>query len=126
MNNTKNITNIKNQTCPRRCSNRSLDLFKIKVNRAKALLLRAMFLLKNQNGIELKPSNAGFALVVTLLLMVSVSLIGLLALMNASTETLITRNEKEQKVAFQLIEAGLNEAYARVQLATIHTPQAAR
>ncbi|MBI5892453.1 MAG: hypothetical protein HZB79_02190 [Deltaproteobacteria bacterium] len=87
--------------------------------------------IKNQNGIELKPSSpltlilspkgrgrgeGGFALVVTLLLMVSISLIGLLALMNASTETLIARNEKEQKIAFQLAEAGLNETYARLHV----------
>lgn len=65
---------------------------------------------------KLNQRKNGFALVVTLLLMVSISLIGLLALMNASTETLITRNEKEQKIAFQLAEAGLNEAYARVHV----------
>lgn len=61
-------------------------------------------------------NNKGFILVITLLLMVSMSAIGLLALINASTETLIGRNEKEQKVASQLAEAGLNEAYARVHL----------
>lgn len=61
-------------------------------------------------------NQGGFALVITLLLMVSISLIGLLALMNASTETLISRNEKEGKIAFQLAEGGLNEAYARMHL----------
>lgn len=62
--------------------------------------------------------DKGFILVITLLLMVSMLTTGLLAIINASTETLIGRNEKEQKFAIQLAEAGLNEMYARVHLAS--------
>ncbi|MBI5887246.1 MAG: hypothetical protein HZB82_00860 [Deltaproteobacteria bacterium] len=58
----------------------------------------------------------GFILILALVTMLAMSLIGISLLMNITTDTALSRNEKSSKMAFQLAEAGINEAVARLHL----------
>lgn len=61
-------------------------------------------------------SQSGFALVLTLVVMAAMTAIGLAALTNSTTDLLITRNEKEARLAFTLAEIGIDEALSRMSL----------
>lgn len=61
-------------------------------------------------------NEAGFVLILALVTMVAMTLIGLSLVMNITTDMQLSRNERESKLAFQLAEAGINEAVARLHL----------
>ncbi len=61
-------------------------------------------------------SQNGFALVLTLVVMAAMTAIGLAALTNSTTDLLITRNEKEARLAFTLSEIGIDDALTRMSL----------
>lgn len=60
----------------------------------------------------------GFVLILALVTMVAMTLIGISLVSNMTTDIQLSRNERESKIAFQLAEAGINEAIARTRLAT--------
>lgn len=61
----------------------------------------------------------GFILILALVTMVMMTIIGISLVMNITTDMQLARNEREAKVAFQLANAGLNEAKARLHLSSI-------
>ena len=63
-------------------------------------------------------NERGFALVLALVFMLSMTIIGVSVITNMSTEMHIASNEKDAKVAFQVSEAGFQEALGRIHLAT--------
>lgn len=65
---------------------------------------------------EEKKNEKGFVLILSLVTMVAMTLIGLSLIMNMSTDMQLSRNEREAKIAFQLAQAGINEAAARLHL----------
>jgi len=60
--------------------------------------------------------NRGFILILALVTMLAMTLIGLSIVMNMTTDTQLARNEREAKRAFQLAEAGIKDAIARLHL----------
>lgn len=58
----------------------------------------------------------GFVLILAVVAMVALTLIGLSLIMNITTDVQLARNEKESMLAFQLAEAGVREASARLHL----------
>lgn len=62
--------------------------------------------------------NKGFVLVLALITMLAMTIIGLSVVMNMTTDMQLSRNERDAKTAFQLAEAGINEAIARLHLPT--------
>lgn len=60
--------------------------------------------------------NKGFVLVLALVTMLAMTIIGLSVVMNMTTDMQLSRNEGDAKMAFQLAEAGINEAIARLHL----------
>ena len=63
-----------------------------------------------------KNNDKGFILILALVTMVSMTIIGISLVMNMTTDMQLSRNERDAKTAFQLAEAGINEAIARVRL----------
>jgi Tfp pilus assembly protein PilX len=63
-----------------------------------------------------KCGEKGFVLILALVAMVAMTLIGLSLIMNITTDVQLARNEKESMLAFQLAEAGVREASARLHL----------
>lgn len=62
--------------------------------------------------------NKGFILILALVTMLAMTVIGLSVVMNMTTDMQLSRNEREAKKAFQLAEAGINEAISRLHIAT--------
>lgn len=60
----------------------------------------------------------GFVLILALVTMLAMTIIGLSVVMNMTTDMQLSRNERDAKAAFQLAEAGINEAIARLHLPT--------
>ncbi len=60
----------------------------------------------------------GFILILALVTMLAMTLIGLSIVMNMTTDTQLARNDREAKLAFQLAEAGIREASARLHLSS--------
>ncbi|MBI5586744.1 MAG: hypothetical protein HY889_00080 [Deltaproteobacteria bacterium] len=60
--------------------------------------------------------DKGFILILALVTMLAMTLIGLSVVMNMTTDMQLARNDREAKLAFQLAEAGLREASARLHL----------
>jgi len=60
--------------------------------------------------------DKGFILILALVTMLSMTLIGLSIVMSMTTDMQLSRNEREAKRAFQLAEAGIKEARARLHL----------
>lgn len=65
---------------------------------------------------KLPQGEKGFVLVLALVTMLAMTVIGLSVVMNMTTDMQLSRNERDAKVAFQLAEAGINEAIARLHL----------
>lgn len=65
---------------------------------------------------KLPQGKKGFILVLALVTMMAMTIIGLSVVMNMTTDMQLSRNERDAKVAFQLAEAGVNEAIARLHL----------
>ncbi len=65
-----------------------------------------------------KKDERGFILILALVTMLAMTIIGLSMIMNMSTDVQLSRNERDAKTAFQLAEAGVNEAMARLKLAS--------
>ncbi len=72
---------------------------------------------KNEGGNE-----KGFVLILALVTMIAMTVIGLSAVMNMTTDLQLARNERESKLAFQLADAGINEAMARLKLTLTPSP----
>lgn len=66
----------------------------------------------------LPQGKKGFVLVLALVTMLAMTIIGLSVVMNMTTDMQLSRNERDAKLAFQLAEAGINEAIARLHLPT--------
>jgi hypothetical protein len=66
--------------------------------------------------IEFKKSEKGFALVLALVFMLAMTIIGVSVITNMSTEMHIAGNERDAKLAFQVSESGLQEAFGRIHL----------
>lgn len=62
--------------------------------------------------------DKGFILILALVTMLAMTLIGVSVVMNMTTDMQLARNDREAKLAFQLAEAGLREASARLHLAS--------
>lgn len=71
-----------------------------------------------KRGVSMGPrkNEKGFILVLTLVTMVALALIGISLMMNITTDMQLSRNEKESMQAFQLAEAGIRDASARLHL----------
>jgi hypothetical protein len=67
---------------------------------------------------KLPEGEKGFVLILALVTMLAMTIIGLSVVMNMTTDMQLSRNERDAKVAFQLAEAGINEAIARLHLPT--------
>lgn len=65
---------------------------------------------------KLPGGKKGFVLVLALVTMLAMTIIGLSVVMNMTTDMALSRNERDAKVAFQLAEAGIHEAIARLHL----------
>ncbi|MBI5886304.1 MAG: pilus assembly PilX N-terminal domain-containing protein [Deltaproteobacteria bacterium] len=65
-------------------------------------------------------SDKGFILILALVSMLAMTIIGISLVMNMSTDMQLARNERDGKQAFQLAEAGVNEAIARLRLPVAH------
>ena len=63
---------------------------------------------------KLPQGNKGFVLVLALVTMLAMTVIGLSVVMNMTTDMQLSRNERDAKISFQLAEAGINEAIARL------------
>lgn len=63
-----------------------------------------------------KESERGFALILALVFMLSMTIIGISIITNMSTEMHLARNERDAKLAFQVSEAGFQDALARIHL----------
>lgn len=62
--------------------------------------------------------DKGFILILALVTMLAMTLIGISLVMNMTTDMQLSRNEREAKRAFQLAEAGIREASARLHLSS--------
>lgn len=62
--------------------------------------------------------DKGFILILALVTMLAMTLIGLSIVMNMTTDMQLARNDREAKLAFQLAEAGIREASARLHLSS--------
>ena len=60
----------------------------------------------------------GFVLILALVTMLAMTLIGLSVIMSSTTDLQLARNDRDAKLAFQLAEAGINEASARLHLSS--------
>lgn len=67
---------------------------------------------------KLLKGEKGFVLILALVTMLAMTIIGLSVVMNMTTDMQLSRNERDAKAAFQLAEAGINEAIARLHLPT--------
>ncbi len=67
-------------------------------------------------------SERGFVLILALVSMVAMTVIGISLIMNMTTDLQLARNERESKLAFQLADAGINEAMARLKLNLTPSP----
>ncbi len=67
--------------------------------------------------IAAKKNEKGFALVLALVFMLAMTIIGISVITNMTTEMHIASNERDAKLAFQVSEAGLQEALGRIHLA---------
>lgn len=65
-------------------------------------------------------SEKGFVLILALVSMLAMTIIGVSLVLNMSTDMQLANNEREGKQAFQLAEAGVNEAIARMRLPSTH------
>ncbi len=65
-----------------------------------------------------KENERGFALVLALVFMLAMTIIGVSLITNMSTEMHLASNEKDAKLAFQVSEAGFQDALARIHLAS--------
>lgn len=65
-----------------------------------------------------RKNEKGFVLVLTLVTMVAMTVIGVSLMMNMNVDMGLARNERDSKQAFQLAEAGINEAISRLHLPT--------
>ena len=63
-------------------------------------------------------NERGFVLVLGLVTMAVMTIIGISIMMNMNVDMHLSSNERESKVAFQLAEAGINEAIARLHLSS--------
>ena len=63
-------------------------------------------------------NERGFVLVLALVTMAVMTIIGISIMMNMNIDMHLSSNERESKVAFQLAEAGINEAIARLHLSS--------
>ena len=63
-------------------------------------------------------NERGFVLVLGLVTMAVMTIIGISIMMNMNIDMHLSSNERESKVAFQLAEAGINEAIARLHLSS--------
>ena len=61
-------------------------------------------------------NERGFALVLALVFMLAMTIIGISVITNMTTEMHIAGNERDAKLAFQVSEAGLQEALGRIHL----------
>lgn len=66
-------------------------------------------------------NEKGFVLILALVTMVAMTVIGISLIMNITTDMSLSRNERDAKAAFQLAEAGIHEAIARLRLAETHS-----
>ena len=64
----------------------------------------------------LKKNERGFALILALVFMLAMTIIGISVITNMTTEMHIAGNERDAKIAFQVSEAGLQEALGRIHL----------
>lgn len=64
----------------------------------------------------LPKGKKGFVLILALVTMLAMTIIGLSVVMNMTTDLQLSRNERDAKIAFQLAEAGINEAIARIHV----------
>lgn len=69
--------------------------------------------MNNKYGVK---GEKGFVLILALVAMVAMMLIGISLIMNITTDVQLARNEKESMLTFQLAEAGIREASARIHL----------
>lgn len=67
---------------------------------------------------KMPEGEKGFVLILALVTMLAMTIIGLSVVMNMTTDMQLSRNERDAKAAFQLAEAGINEAIARLHLPT--------
>jgi len=65
-----------------------------------------------------KTGQEGFVLILALVTMLAMTLIGLSVIMSSTTDLQLARNDRDAKLAFQLAEAGINEASARLHLSS--------
>src|SRR3990170_3291503 len=63
-------------------------------------------------------NEKGFVLILALVTMVAMTVIGVSLVMNMNVDMHLSRNEREAKQAFQLADAGIQEAIARLHLST--------
>jgi len=61
-------------------------------------------------------NEKGFVLILALVTMVAMTVIGISLVMNMTTDMQLSSNERDAKEAFQLAEAGINEAIARLRV----------
>ncbi|MBI1911893.1 MAG: hypothetical protein HYS21_07795 [Deltaproteobacteria bacterium] len=66
-------------------------------------------------------NEKGFILILALITMLAMTLIGLSVVYNMNTDLHLSRNEREAKIAFQLAEAGVREAVARLHIASTNS-----
>ncbi|HEY4706932.1 MAG TPA: PilX N-terminal domain-containing pilus assembly protein [Thermodesulfobacteriota bacterium] len=71
---------------------------------------------RRTDATPLKKDEGGFILILALVTMLAMTIIGLSMIMNMSTDVQLSRNERDAKTSFQLAEAGVNEAMARIKL----------
>lgn len=65
-----------------------------------------------------KKDERGFILVLALVTMLAMTIIGLSVVMNMTTDMQLSSNERDSKAAFQLAEAGVQEAMSRIRLSS--------
>lgn len=69
-------------------------------------------------------NEKGFVLILALVTMVAMTVIGISLVMNMTTDLQLSSNERDAKEAFQLAEAGINEAIARLRVPATITQDA--
>ncbi len=62
----------------------------------------------------------GFVLILALVTMVAMTLIGVSLVQSMTTDMQLARNEREAKIAFELAEAGISDASARLHLSSVN------
>ena len=79
----------------------------MKVRKVRLMDLRPLNTLKNEEG---------FALILAIVIMAAMAAIGIAVVTTSTTDVLIARNEVEDKTAFYIAEAGLEDAIGRFSL----------